>query len=111
MEKINILWTTTNKDTVINMISMYSINSIKNNWWKTVNVIIWGASAKLIGSDPEIQMEVQKMLGQGVLIEACKACSDNFGVTDKLVNLGINVRYMGEPLTGYIKNDEKVLTI
>lgn len=111
MEKINILWTTTNKDTVINMISMYSINSIKNNWWKTVNVIIWGASAKLIGSDAQIQLEVQKMLDQGVSIEACKACSDNFGVTDKLIDLGINVRYMGEPLTNYIKNDEKVLTM
>jgi hypothetical protein len=33
------------------------------------------------------------------------------GVTDKLTELGINVRFMGEALTDYIKSGEKILTI
>ena len=111
MDKLNILWTTDNKETVINMLAMYAINSKINNWWQNVNVIIWGASAKLIASDTQVQTEIIEMINQGVQIEACKACSDNFGVTDKLTKLGINVRYMGEPLTDYIKSGEKILTV
>ena len=111
MDKINILWITDNKDSIFNMLTMYTINSKKYGWWQYVNVIIWGASAKLVGTDPQVQTEIKAMINQGVTIEACKDCCDNFGVTDPLTKLGINVRYMGQPLTDYIKKDEKILTI
>ncbi|MDE5419653.1 DsrE family protein [Labilibaculum sp. DW002] len=111
MDKLNILWTTTNKETVTNMISMYSTNALTQSWWKQVNVIVWGGSAKLIAEDVEIQNEIQKMLKVGVSIEACLACSDGYGVTDTLVQLGLDVKYMGEPLTDYIKKGEKILTL
>ena len=111
MEKLNILWTTTNKDTFSHMISMYAINGLKKGWWKEINIIVWGASAKLISEDKEVQDEIQKMLKIGVTIEGCLACSDQFGATETLKNLGIDLKYMGEPLTGYLKNDEKMLTL
>lgn len=111
MEKLNILWTTDNKDTVFNMLSMYTINSKKREWWQEVNVIIWGASAKLVGNDTQVQTEVLEMIGHGVHVEACKDCCEKFGVTNTLVKLGVDVRYMGEPLTGYLKAGEKILTI
>jgi hypothetical protein len=111
METLNILWTTDNKDTVINMLTMYAINSKVQGWWQQVNLIIWGASAKLVGTDPQVQNEILEMLNHGISIEACKACCDNFGVTDKLTQLGINVRYMGQPLTDYIKSGDNLLTI
>jgi hypothetical protein len=111
MERLNILWTTDNKETVFNMLSMYAINSKAKGWWQDVNVIIWGASAKLVGNDAQVQTEVAEMINQGVTIEACKDCSDNFGVTDKFIKLGINVRFMGQPLTDYLKSGEKILTI
>lgn len=111
MDKLNILWTSTNKDTIVNMISMYSVTAMQRGWWNEINIIVWGASAKLIGEDKEIQDEVNKMLNAGVKIEACLACSERFGVTETLANLGIDMKYMGEPLTQYLKNDEKVLTL
>jgi len=111
MDKLNILWTTDNKDTVFNMVSMYATNSVKNNWWNEVNVIIWGASAKLVGNDTQVQTEVLEMIARGVKVEACKACSDNLGVTEKLIQLGVNVRYMGNALTEYLKSDEKFISI
>ncbi len=111
MDKLNILWTSDNKDTVLNMLVMYATNSRLNGWWQEVNLIIWGASAKLVGTDSQIQAEVLEMLNHGITIEACKACTENLGVTDKLTELGINVRYMGEALTVYIKSGEKLLTI
>ncbi len=77
----------------------------------SIAAIFWGASAKLIANDHQIQAEIIDMIHQGVNIEACKACSDNLGTTDKLLKLGINVKYMGQALTDYLKSDEKILTI
>jgi len=111
MERLNILWTTDNKDTVFNMLSMYATNSLKNKWWDEVNVIIWGASAKLVGNDTQVQTEVKEMMARGVKVEACKACCDNLGVSEKLILLGVSVRYMGNPMTKYLKSGDKLITI
>lgn len=78
MERLNILWTSNDKETFKNMISMYSINSLKSGWWDEVNIIIWGGSSKLSGEDAEVQKEIKKMLGKGVAIDACKACADKY---------------------------------
>jgi len=111
MEKIHILWTTSNKDTIFNMLSMYAINSKKKSWWQEVNVIIWGASAKLAGTDAEVQAVIREMIDNGISVEACKDCCDKYGVTAKMEELGIEVKYMGQPLTDYSKSGEKVLSI
>lgn len=111
MDKLNILWTTDNKDTVFNMLVMYATNSRMNGWWQEVNLIIWGASARLIATDKQVQTEIAEMINLGISIEACKACSDNLGVSAELTKLGINVRYMGEALTEYLKSGENLITI
>ncbi len=111
MGKLNILWTTDNKDTIHNMIAMYAINARKNKWWDQVNVIIWGASAKIAGMDTTVQTEILEMLNIGVSVEACKACAENYGVAEALEKLGVKVRYMGQPFTEYIKKGEKLITI
>ena len=111
MDKINILWTTDNKETVDNLLAMYSINSKAFEWWKSVNVIIWGASAKLIASDKKYQSLVKEMLDSEVTVEACKVCCDNLNASNILLELGVDVKFMGEILTKYLQTDEKVLTI
>ncbi|WP_455674338.1 DsrE family protein [Phocaeicola sp.] len=110
-EKLNILWITDNKDTVFNMMSMYAINSINRGWWNHINVILWGASVKLVANDTQVQTEVLEMIRAGITIEACQDCCRNFGVTPIIQNLGITVKYMGASLTQYIKSGENILTI
>ncbi len=51
------------------------------------------------------------MIAGGVRVEACQACAEQFGVADIIKRIGVDVKYMGEPLTAYLKNDEKVLTM
>jgi len=111
MEKINILWTTTNRDTITNMILMYSTNTRQHGLWDEVNVIIWGGSAKLIGENVDVQAEVSEMIEKGVHVEACQACAEKYGAVETLRNLGVDVKFMGKPLTDYIKNGEKILTL
>ncbi len=110
MEKLNILWTSSDKDTFKHMISMYSMNSLKNGWWDEVNIIIWGGSTRLTGEDAEVQKEIKKLLENGVSIEACKACADKMKVASALKELGVEVKYMSK-LTGLIKGDDKLITI
>ncbi|WP_346864441.1 hypothetical protein [uncultured Draconibacterium sp.] len=111
MEKLTILWTTDNKDTFFNMLAMYATNSVRKAWWDNVTVIIWGASAKLAGIDAQVQSELVQMIATGVTIEACKACADNLGVSGELEKLGVNVHYMGVPLTECLKSGEKFISI
>jgi len=110
MEKLDILWTSNDKDTFKNMIAMYSLNSMKSGWWDAINIIIWGGSTRLSGNDPEVQKELQKLIKSGVTVEACKACADKMKVSATLKELGVEVKYMSK-LTGLIKGDNHLITI
>jgi hypothetical protein len=58
-----------------------------------------------------IQAKVREAQAAGVHITVGKACADQLGVTERLEALGIEVMYWGEPLTKFIKNDAKRITI
>ena len=90
---------------------MYSVNTIKKGLWKEVNIIIWGGSAKLVGENAKVQVEVLEMIKGGVLIQACQACCEKYSVSEALQKLGIEVLFMGEPLTKIIKQGEKLITL
>ncbi|MDZ7765775.1 MAG: DsrE family protein [Melioribacteraceae bacterium] len=109
-DQLVILWTSGDPDVAIKMVFMYAKGSMKNDWWKSINLIIWGPSSKLTSENEQIQNEIKEMQKLGIVVEACKACADQYGVADKLEDLGIDVKYMGEPLTDFIKSDAKVVT-
>lgn len=106
-----ILWTNDNPITSEKMVCMYGHNSILENWWDEVTIIIWGATAKYVGVDKSIQKRLITMIEDGVKVSACKACADQLGVTPILKDLGIEVIYWGEPLTKLLKEDKKVITV
>ncbi len=111
MEKLNILWTTEGKDTVFNMLSSYATCSKKNGWWSEVNIMLWGASVKLVGTDAQVQAEVMEMLQQGVHVEACETCCATFAVADVMKKIGVEVKPLGPCMTEYLKSGQKVLTV
>lgn len=106
-----ILWTNADILTSDKMVMMYATNSILNHWWEAVTVIIWGATPKLVAEEELIQTKIKIAQHAGVQFSACKACAEQLGVIDKLVDLGIDVRYWGEGLTDILKNGEKLITI
>lgn len=111
MDKLNILWTSDNKSTVLNMFAVYASNSKQNGWWKEINVIVWGASTKLLCEDKQVQSEVLSMIDKGITFEACKTCADSLEASETFEKLGVEVRYTGLALTKYLKSGEPVLTI
>lgn len=110
-DKLAILWTSKDKEVALNMLFMYTLNGKLRGWWDEIVLIIWGPSSKLVSEDIDIQEYIEKMIEVGVKIEACKACSDNYGVSKGLEDIGVEVKYMGEPLTEYLKTDWKTITI
>ncbi|MBN2809062.1 MAG: DsrE family protein [Deltaproteobacteria bacterium] len=106
-----ILWTNADPLTAEKMVFMYGVNARLRNWWEEVTIIIWGAPARLIAENHEVQKKVADALAAGVKLSACKACADQLGATAKLVELGIEVKFWGEPLTRLLKSDAKILTV
>lgn len=112
IEKLTILWTTGDEETAKNMLLMYTLKSNMNSWWKECNLITWGPSNKLICHNPEIQLYIKQIQEAGVRVFAYKRCAEEYGVVDQLEALGIEVKLMGEPFTGYLQDDSyRVLSI
>ncbi|MGD9826356.1 DsrE family protein [Desulfobacter sp.] len=109
--KLNILWTNDNLITSEKMVFMYAINAKRKEWWDDVTIIIWGAPAKLVSNDKKIQDLINEAQSEGVHITACKACTDQLGVTKILEGLNIEIKYWGETLTQILKSEEKLITI
>lgn len=110
-DKLNILWTNADAITSKLMVMMYGGNAVTKGWWKEVDIIIWGATAKLAAEDEEIQSCIKACQAGGTHFIACEACAKELGAYEKLIELGIEVKYMGQPLTEIIKGDEHLITI
>ena len=110
-ENLFILWTSGEKLTFDEMIFLYAFNSIKQGWWKEVTLIIWGASAQLVGTDIVVQQKLKKLCDTGVHIVACKGGADDLKLTETFEKLGIEVKYWGVSLTEVLHSEAKLITV
>ncbi|MGD2215199.1 MAG: DsrE family protein [Gemmatimonadales bacterium] len=108
--RLAVLWTSGERDVALKMVFMYTLNAKRRAWFEEVQLIVWGPSSKLLSVDEELQAAVAEMEEAEVELVACKACADSYGVSGKLEELGVEVRYMGEPLTEMLKGDWVVVT-
>jgi hypothetical protein len=109
-DELLIVWTCTDMETVENMVFLYTLNSRLKEWWGSVTLLIWGASARLAAEDKSIQEQLALMNEAGVRIIACRKCAENMGVAKKLESLGVEVFFTGKFLTEWIKSGKAFLT-
>lgn len=109
-KKLSILWTNADPVSSELMVMMYAQNSIKKGWWSEVQVIIWGATAKLVAEDVHIQQLIADAREIGVKLSACEACAVELGVKSQLENLDLEVKFWGVALTELIKGNEHLIT-
>ena len=105
-----VYWTSRDADVAKELVFPYVLNSKLRGWWEDVTLVVWGPSQKTLCESKELQEYLETIREAGVKLEACKACSDNYGISDQLTELGIEVKYMGLLTTQYIKSGRKVLT-
>ena len=109
-ESLVVIWTSADPEVARKMIFTYTKNSRLRDWWGRVRLVVWGPSERLIAQDQELQEDLEELKAAGVELLACKACSDLYGVTDKLQALGIEVIYVGQPFTEMLKAGWQCLT-
>jgi hypothetical protein len=109
-EKLAVLWVSGDRDVAEKSCLMYTHAAKRNGWFDEVVLIVWGSSSKLLAHDTALQEKVKAMIEDGVIVEACRACSNMLEVTEELEALGIDVKGMGVPLTEYLKSGYHVLT-
>jgi hypothetical protein len=108
--KLLVVWTSGDREVALKMVYMYTFNAKKRSWWNEIRFLVWGPSSKLLAEDAELQDYIKKMKEEGIELLACKACSDSYGVSEKLEALGVDVKYMGVPLTEMLKSDWTTIT-
>jgi hypothetical protein len=109
-DRLIVIWTSADREVAMRMVFMYTQNSALRGWWRHVTLVVWGPSQKLLSKDPELQDRILQMKHAGVQVLACKACSDSYELSERLVELGVEVIYMGVPLTAAMQNGAHVLT-
>jgi hypothetical protein len=109
--KLAVLWTSGDPDVAEKMAFMYTYNAKKQGWFDEVVLIVWGPSAKLLSENKMLQEYVKKMQDAGIKVEACMACARMYEVDGKLQELGIDVKGMGVPLSNYLKEGWKTLSL
>ena len=108
--RLAVMWTSGDPDVAHQVCFMYADNAKKQKWFDEVILIVWGPSARLLAGDKDLQAKIKGMLDDGVKVQACQACSDSYGVTEQLRKMGIEVKYMGKPLTDLIQQGWHILT-
>lgn len=109
-DSIVVYWTSRDDEVARELVFPYVLNSKLRGWWGDVTLVVWGPSQRTLCETEDLRDYLTKIIESGVKVEACKACSDNYGVSGKLEELGVDVRYMGLPTTEYVKAGKKILT-
>ena len=78
-------------------------------WFREVILIVWGPSEKLLTENTVLKNKVAELEKEGVIVEACVACSNMYGVTNELKVCQVDVKGMGVPLTHYLKRGYKTV--
>jgi hypothetical protein len=105
-----VLWSSGDPEVAEKACLMYTSAAKKRGWFKEVILIIWGPSEKLLTENQTLKNKVAAMKKDGVIVEACVACSNMYDVTDKLKVCEVDVKGMGVPLTRYLKRGYKIIS-
>lgn len=110
MHKLLIVWTTEELEVAKKMVLLYGSVILERGYWDEAHLMIWGPSARLLASNLEVQTMLKAMQESGVKTSACVVCSDDYGVSKKLQDLGVETVHTGEFLTEALQDDWKVIT-
>jgi hypothetical protein len=87
---------------------LYADRAIKSQWMDNVKIVFWGPAEKtIVGLAPDsdqikLLKSTQGIAGnKGNRIWVCKACSDRYGITQKILDFGFEVFHTGE-VTSYL---------
>ncbi len=109
--RLLIVWSSGEKEVAKKLVLLYGSVMLPRAYWDEATIMIWGPSALLLAEDSELQIQLKVVQETGVKFNACVVCTDDYGVSDKLKELGIELIHTGEMLTEALQSDDvKVIT-
>ena len=108
--RLLIVWSSADEEVAKKLILLYGSVMLPRGYWDEATIMIWGPSAKLLAQNEELQERVKAVMQTGVKFNVCVVCSDDYGVSQKLQDLGVELTHTGEMLTNALQSDYKVIT-
>lgn len=108
--KLLIVWSSADEEVAKKLVLLYGSVMLPRGYWDEATIMVWGPSAKLLAKNKELQERVKVVMNTGVKFNVCVVCSDDYGVTDTLRELGVEPIHTGEMLTNALQSDYKVIT-
>ena len=105
-----VLWSSGDPEVAEKACLMYASAANKFKWFDEVILVVWGPSEKLLAGNAVLKEKVSQLQKSGVMVQACIACSNMYGVTDTLKVCQVDVKGMGVPLTKYLKRGYRVVS-
>jgi hypothetical protein len=105
-----VLWSSGDPEVAEKACLMYTHAAKRSNWFKEVILIVWGPSEKLLAENVKLKEKVASMKKDGVIVEACVACANMYGVAGELKVCQVDVKGMGVPLTRYLKRGYSIVS-
>lgn len=84
--------------------AMYALNALKYGWMEDVKIILFGPAQDLLLDDEKFRELIQEYQEIEENVVACKFISDRDEKGKELDKLGIQVEYVGEMISNYIKD-------
>ena len=111
MNKLLIVWSSGEIEVAKKLVLLYGSVMLERKYWDEATIMIWGPSAVLLAKDKELQTQMKVVRDSGVKFNACGVCTDDYGVSDTLKELGVELIHTGEMLTEALQSDDvKVIT-
>lgn len=110
--KLLIVWTNADIEVAEKLVMLYGSVILPRAYWQEAHLMVWGPSIKLLAENNALQELLISMLETGVKASTCVVCSDDYGYSEKMEELGIEPLHTGELLTEALQSDEwAVMTI
>ena len=105
-----VVWSSGDPEVAEKACLMYAGAAKKYKWFDEVILVVWGPSERLLAENQTLKDKVAALQKDGLIVQACVACSNMYGVTNDLKVCRIDVKGMGGPLTKYLKRGYKVIS-
>ncbi len=82
--------------------AMYALNALKHGWMEDVKIIFFGPAQDLLLDDAKLQNLIKEYQEIKEAVVACKFIADKNKKSEQLIEIGIQVEYVGEMISSYI---------
>lgn len=83
--------------------AMYALNAMKHGWLEDVKLVLFGPAEQLFLEDPDFQDLVRQFMELAKTPLACRYLSDREGTSERLRDLGLDVQFVGAPISEAIR--------